>query len=125
MYPQCPKYVLPMEYRKQILYREFLDYNADILALQEVEDKFYHNELLPFMKLHGLNGVYSTQNARRSDGEAIFFKGQVFELVESGTLSMNEYCYESEVLTSFLAVCSHDLREDFLCRTTTFQVNNA
>ena len=54
-----------MEYRKQILYREFTDYSADILALQEVEEKFFQNELLPFFETVGMTGVYSTLNARR------------------------------------------------------------
>ena len=124
MYPLCPQYCLSMDYRKQILYKEFLDYNASVYSLQEVELSFYETQLRPFFERLEYYGLFSTPDGsrRKSDGEALFFAKSVFTLLHDQTFSINEYCYEVEIVTCFLACCSKELRDDFLCRTTTFQV---
>lgn len=46
------RYLLP-GYRRPLIAKEVLDYNADIICLQEVDEKAFHTYLQPVMSHAG------------------------------------------------------------------------
>ena len=87
MYPYCPPNALALDYRKQLLNREILGYNSDIICLQEVEAKHYGLELGSFFKHHGFDGRYHRKGAT-FEGIATFYRREKFEKVEMSCVNL-------------------------------------
>ncbi len=49
LFPYCPAYALDIEYRRQLLAKELVGYNADLVCLQEVDKKVFDLDLVPAM----------------------------------------------------------------------------
>ena len=47
LFPQCPPYALEIGYRKSLFIKELKGYNADIMCLQEVDNKIFDFDLYP------------------------------------------------------------------------------
>nr|CAD7597968.1 unnamed protein product [Timema genevievae] len=58
LYPYCPSYALTIDYRKQLILRELLGYNADLICLQEVDSKIFDLDLTPVLGSVGYEGVF-------------------------------------------------------------------
>ncbi|EKX31012.1 hypothetical protein GUITHDRAFT_149551, partial [Guillardia theta CCMP2712] len=94
-YPYTPSWALPWNFRKRNLLREILGYQADVLALQEVQADHWKEFLEPQLDAAGYQGVYK-QKTRESmgqdgkmDGCAILFRKSRFSLVEKHALEFN------------------------------------
>jgi CCR4-NOT transcription complex subunit 6 len=80
VYPYCPSWALAWSYRKKNIMREIGGYNADVLALQEVQADHYREYIEPEMRVLGYEGVFKkkTREAMGMDGKmdgcAIFYK---------------------------------------------------
>ena len=55
LFNYCPPPYLDPEYRKQLVVAELEQYNADVACLQEVDERTFHEHLLPHMRLRGVN----------------------------------------------------------------------
>lgn len=100
MFPSSPEIALDWQYRRELILRQLLEFNADIIALQELE--FQHFE--EFFKLElGHLGNYESifepksrarymdnQKRRRVDGCAIFYKRNRFKLLQRHLLEFNQ-----------------------------------
>lgn len=75
-----PKF-LDWRYRKDNLLYELLYLGGDILCLQEVERIHYEDFFQPNLGQCGYAGVYKQRTGIKSDGCAIFFKTNKFNLV--------------------------------------------
>lgn len=53
-----------MEYRKQLLLKELLGYNADVLCLQEVDEKIFKHDLGPVLGANGLQGIHDKKGGQ-------------------------------------------------------------
>lgn len=59
LFNYCPGYALSIDYRKQLLLKEIMGYNADIFCMQEVDFKIFEGDLLPFLGVKGMTGVHN------------------------------------------------------------------
>jgi 2',5'-phosphodiesterase len=53
LFNYCPPTALDPDYRIQLILEELRGYQADIMCLQEVDDKAFHEFLLPHLRLLG------------------------------------------------------------------------
>lgn len=91
LFKYCPPYALHIEYRKQLLFKELIGYNADIMCLQEVDGKVFRNDLQPTFCLTGghFKGIYSSKGGKVAEGVAIFYRDSKFELVTSWSIELS------------------------------------
>ncbi|EDO45845.1 predicted protein [Nematostella vectensis] len=90
LYPYCPPYALDIGYRKQVLMKELIGYNADIICLQECGQKLFDGFLLPCMELEGYQGIIKCKAGEIPEGEAIFFNRDKFELIKTCDVVLRE-----------------------------------
>ena len=58
LFVHCPSHALDMDYRKHLLIKEILGYQADLLCLQEVDRSIFQNHLQPVLRRHGYTGLF-------------------------------------------------------------------
>ncbi|XP_029456311.1 CCR4-NOT transcription complex subunit 6-like isoform X3 [Rhinatrema bivittatum] len=99
LYGYCPSWALSWEYRKKGIMEEILNWDADIVSLQEVETEQYFSLFFPALKERGYDGFFSPksrakimsdQEKKHVDGCAIFFKTEKFTLVQKHTVEFNQ-----------------------------------
>ncbi|MEJ1276796.1 hypothetical protein NN561_007707 [Cricetulus griseus] len=99
LYGYCPSWALNWEYRKKGIMEEIVNWDADIISLQEVETEQYFTLFLPALKDRGYDGFFSPksrakimseQERKHVDGCAIFFKTEKFTLVQKHTVEFNQ-----------------------------------
>lgn len=90
MYPYCDPKFLSRSYRKQMLFGEMLQYNADILCCQEVEGGGYKHFFEPSLNAAGYAGVHApkgnAKNGQIGEGCATFWKESQFECISTSTV---------------------------------------
>lgn len=60
-----------------------LGYNADILCLQEVDNKIFQNFLSPILGCEGYNGLFYKKGKEVAEGLACFYRTERFRYVVS------------------------------------------
>ncbi|XP_056626034.1 CCR4-NOT transcription complex, subunit 6b [Triplophysa dalaica] len=99
LYGYCPSWALNWSYRKKAIMQEILGCNADIISLQEVETEQYYNYFLVELSKQGYDGFFSPKSRARTmsesdrkhvDGCAIFFKTEMFSIVQKHTVEFNQ-----------------------------------
>jgi len=92
MYGYTPSWALAWDYRKELILTEIMNYDADILCLQEVDMAQYEDYFLTHLSAQEYEGVYSPKTKahtmeesqrRLVDGCAIFYKSSKYQLVET------------------------------------------
>ncbi|KAI8612998.1 Endonuclease/exonuclease/phosphatase [Chytriomyces sp. MP71] len=99
-YPYTPSWALAWDYRKELILEELLNYNADILCLQEMEtsqfEEYFQEYLLSNTEYEGVfwpksrSRTMGEYERRQVDGCATFFKSSKFSLVEKHTLEFQQ-----------------------------------
>ncbi|CAH1249725.1 PDE12 [Branchiostoma lanceolatum] len=89
LYPYCPPYALELDYRRQLLLKELVGYNADLLVLQETGKSLYNDALVPALDLSGMEGVFMGKG-QQSEGEAIFYRKDKFRLLSQEDMIIGE-----------------------------------
>ncbi|GLH16403.1 Protein angel [Gryllus bimaculatus] len=97
LYPYCPAYAIGIDYRKQLICKELIGYNADILCLQEVDQKVFINDLDPLLSYLDYKAVFSKKGGQVTEGLACFFHSSKFRLVSSHTICLAEELPENPV----------------------------
>ncbi|KAI6181629.1 Leucine-rich repeat and Endonuclease exonuclease phosphatase domain containing protein [Aphelenchoides besseyi] len=96
---ECPEWCTEWSFRSQQLIREIVFYNADIVALQEVEEEKFYTFFTPELKAHGYDGVFSSKSRSRTmseekrkrvDGCAMFWKSDSFQLRTHRTVEFSQ-----------------------------------
>ncbi len=90
LYPYCSTYATEFSYRGQLIMKELLGYNSDIICLQECDHKVFDNFLLPVLKDEGFEGNYKRKAGEMPEGEAIFYREAKFSLIEEFNVVINE-----------------------------------
>ncbi|XP_069691663.1 2',5'-phosphodiesterase 12 isoform X1 [Periplaneta americana] len=90
LYPYCPAYALSIDYRKQLIMKELLGYNADIICLQEVDSKVFQYDLNPILSSIGYDGIFSKKGGAVSEGLACIFRKSRFRCVDSHNIHLAE-----------------------------------
>ncbi|XP_029171782.1 2',5'-phosphodiesterase 12 isoform X1 [Nylanderia fulva] len=121
LYPYCPQYALDMDYRKQLILKEIIGFNSDIICLQEVDRSMYEYDLLPSLYMLNYDGVFVTKN-EINEGLATFFNQERFEKLgfEYSVLAQN--IDFPRFATIWSKIDNDKAKERFLGRNTTIQV---
>lgn len=99
LYGYCPPWALSWDYRKQSILEELKAYNADIIALQEIETEHFHDYFLKELQQEGYEGIFSPKSRAKTmsegerkhvDGCAIFFKTNKFSLIQEHLVEFNQ-----------------------------------
>ncbi|XP_053619653.1 2',5'-phosphodiesterase 12 isoform X2 [Plodia interpunctella] len=90
LHPYCPPYALHIDYRKQLIVKELLGYNADIMCLQEVDCKIFNNCLNPVLESHGYRGLFYKKGKEVAEGLACFYDAHRFELIGEEKILISE-----------------------------------
>jgi CCR4-NOT transcription complex subunit 6 len=116
-YGYCPAWALTWEYRKKLILDDIKNFNADIIALQELETEQFYQFFLPELKQFDYDGIFSPksraktmaeQDKKHVDGCAIFFKTSRFQLVKDYLIEFNQ-----------IAMATAEGSEDMLNRVMT------
>jgi len=84
LFAQCPDYAMEISYRKLLLLKELSGYQADIMCLQEVDEKVFEHDLKPILGHNGhYEGVFSRKAGQVSEGLACFWNTEKFRLIET------------------------------------------
>ncbi|XP_018323027.1 2',5'-phosphodiesterase 12 isoform X2 [Agrilus planipennis] len=81
LYPYCPAYALHIDYRKLLIIKELIGYNADIICLQEVDKKVYENDLQPVLSNFGYQSDLCLKGGQVAEGLACFYNEQRFRML--------------------------------------------
>lgn len=97
IYPYCPMHALQWNYRRNNLLREIVNYNSDIICLQEVQCNHFEEFFQPSLSDKGYDGIFKQKtrevhymDAKKIDGCAIFYKKDRFALMEQYHVEFNE-----------------------------------
>ncbi|EXB97553.1 hypothetical protein L484_003397 [Morus notabilis] len=87
-YSYCPTWALVWEYRRQKLLNEIIEYDADIICLQEVQSDHFESFFEPELTKRGYSVMYKkktqllyTANKYVSDGCATFYRSKLFKVI--------------------------------------------
>lgn len=89
LFNYCPEYAIKIDYRKQLLLKEILGYNADIFCMQEVDFKVFDGDMIPFLGEQSMSGVHNKKGTT-PEGLATFFRTDRFELIEHHGMNIGE-----------------------------------
>ncbi|XP_036318122.1 2',5'-phosphodiesterase 12 isoform X2 [Rhagoletis pomonella] len=91
LFPYCPPYALKIEYRKQLVLKEIIGYNADIICLQEVDLKIFDLDLTPILGSDELDydGMIA-QKGTCGEGVATFYRKSRFDLHSKYEINIGE-----------------------------------
>ncbi|XP_067001650.1 protein angel homolog 2 isoform X2 [Anabrus simplex] len=76
---------LNWDYRSQLLMKEFKKFNADIMCLQEVQKSHLESFYSKLADL-GYTGIYKQRTGNKVDGVAIYYKNNVFDMLDYTTV---------------------------------------
>lgn len=79
LFPYIPADALHIDYRKQLFVRELLGYNADLMCLQEVDEKIFKYDLVPVFDYRRMDGRFVKKGGDKgAEGEATFWNRDKF-----------------------------------------------
>ncbi|XP_026520161.1 protein angel homolog 1 isoform X3 [Notechis scutatus] len=83
LYMHCHPDTLNWSYRLANLLQEIQHWDPDILCLQEVQENHYWEQLEPTLMMMGFTCVYKRRTGRKTDGCAICYKQNKFQLISA------------------------------------------
>ncbi len=96
MFPYCPTYALSWQYRRNLILRELLSFEADVICLQEVQKDHFERFLAGALRKHGYESVYKAKtrdnflnSQGKIDGCAILFLSTKYKLVDKREVEFN------------------------------------
>jgi CCR4-NOT transcription complex subunit 6 len=116
-YGYCPAWALTWDYRKKLILDDIKNFNADVIALQELETEQFYQFFLPELRQYDYDGIFSPksraktmseQDKKHVDGCAIMFKTSRFQLVKDYLVEFNQ-----------IAMATAEGSEDMLNRVMT------
>lgn len=99
LFSHCPAHALEIDYRRQLLLKEILGYNADIVCLQEVDKKEFLRVYEPFLgTLGGLAGIYDGKAGHMQEGTATFYREDKLQIMDSHVTRLTDLLGTTEKL---------------------------
>ena len=90
LFAQCPPYALSIDYRVKLVLQELMGYHADLVCLQEVDQKVFDLHLSPILATVGLEGYFVKKGGQVSEGLAIFWRSCRLSLLEQSSVFLPE-----------------------------------
>ncbi|CAG59995.1 uncharacterized protein GVI51_H05995 [Nakaseomyces glabratus] len=90
MYRYTPSWALSWDYRREKLKEQILNFNTDIICLQEVEAKTFEDFWQPLLEKHGYTGLFhaktraktmQSKDSKKVDGCCAFYKTSKFKML--------------------------------------------
>ncbi|XP_015793360.1 2',5'-phosphodiesterase 12 [Tetranychus urticae] len=105
IFPYCAPEFLKFSYRKPLLLQEIIGYNADIICLQEVDRKFFANELTHVLcQFDDMEGFFIRKAGREiqvPEGVVIYFRKSKFKRLEDSSHDLTDLCLNDKNLDHF------------------------
>jgi len=93
-FPNCPPFALSWEYRRQNLLKEILQFDADIICLQEVQCNHFSDFFYPELAKRGYDGLFKEKQREHYistvDGCATFYRLNQFDLMGERWIHLSE-----------------------------------
>lgn len=107
---------------KQLLF--ILGYKADIICLQEVDNKVFESDLKPIFSSLGFGAEFSKKGGQVSEGTACIYNGSKFRLIQSSNYILANELLENPSMKDLLDVVqkNENLSKRILERTTACQI---
>lgn len=121
LFPYCPPYALHIDYRKQLILKELIGYNADVMCLQEVDKKVFDHDLNPALGSLGYQGIYASKAGQVAEGEVVFYRSSKFTHKCQGDIILSEKIQEDPVLMERLDT-KEEVKTVVLTKPTILQV---
>lgn len=123
LYPYCAPYALQLDYRQNLIKKELLGYNADIMCLQEVDKGVFVDSLTPALDAFGLDGVFKIKE-KQHEGLATFYRRSKFRLLSNHDIMLSEALTSDPIHSELLEKVSANgaLKDKILQRSTSLQV---
>ncbi|KAJ8983340.1 hypothetical protein NQ317_003145 [Molorchus minor] len=124
-YSYCTPRALAIDYRKQLIVKELIGYNADIICLQEVDNKQYTTYFKPNFKALNYGSVYHRKGNRIPEGLCCIFNKSRYQLVESKHIVLREEVDRHKIFSPVWNMIkkNEDLKAEFLKQYTSLQVS--
>uniref|UniRef100_A0A3Q2QWS3 2',5'-phosphodiesterase 12 n=1 Tax=Fundulus heteroclitus TaxID=8078 RepID=A0A3Q2QWS3_FUNHE len=124
LYPYCAPYALQLDYRQNLIKKELVGYNADIVCLQEVDKGVFADSLTPALDAYGLDGVFRLKE-KQHEGLATFYRRSKFRLLSRHDVMLSEALASDPSHGPLLERLSAngDLKDRILQRSTSLQVS--
>ena len=122
----CPPYALDMNYRKLLILKELLGYNADVLCLQEVDQRMYKIDLHPVLTRKGYEGNFDIKDGNAREGVACFWAVDKFLLDHKKRYVLGHLVEEDVLFKDFsenLSNGSPAAKKTLCAQPTVLQVN--
>ena len=119
--PYCPVYALAFEYRNNILIKEILGYNCDVMAFQEVDQKLFDHVMVPVLGHCGYEGNFYIKGGVA--GLAVFWRRSKFALIFSRRISLKSVVDSEEKFSDLKEIINLNagVRERFMNTVTILQ----
>ncbi|CAF0767148.1 unnamed protein product [Brachionus calyciflorus] len=122
LYPYCPLEYLDFKYRKILLINEIINYNADIIFLQECETDFLDGDLK--FAMADYIAKFKGKGERAKEGEAVLFRSDRFKFINSFDITLSQELQNNPSFEKLWQNISKDTeRKEFIAgRGTVLQV---
>lgn len=123
LFPYCPAYALGIDYRKQLILKELIGYNSDLICLQEVDKKVFVYDLNPVLSNYGYESIFNLKGGLVAEGLACFFRTDRFVLLESNSFELSKELYRNSIYKDIWDAVSKNmkLRDRLIDRTSALQ----
>lgn len=130
MYKYTPSWALDWDFRRNALKEEVFRRNTDIICLQEVETRTFHEFWTPLMQSVGYKGYFfsktrsktmSESESKKVDGCATFFRTSKFQLIQKQCLEYNTVCMGSDKYKKTKDLFNRFMNKDHIALITYLQ----
>ncbi|KXZ48132.1 hypothetical protein GPECTOR_30g228 [Gonium pectorale] len=90
LFNYCPKECLDPGYRRPLVLRELLGFAADVVCLQEVDERAFTDFLSLHLGLHGYSGHYTNKMGRVKEGSATFWRTARFSALAHADIRLRD-----------------------------------
>lgn len=124
LHPYCPPHALSLDYRKQLILKELMGYNADIICLQEVDRSVFYYDLQPILSHLGFGGIL-TLKGEVTEGLGFFYQKSRFKHIYTKKFVFAQHLATDPLFADIWEKISHNVKlsERILARSTTLQIN--
>lgn len=131
IYGYTPSWALGWKYRSELLRREILNYESDLVCLQEVDGNSYEKLWAPQLAEKGYKGIYwpktrartmGETEAKRVDGCATFYKTSKFKLLERHCSEYNSLALRKEDFKKTADIYNRVMNKDNIAVISVFEL---
>ncbi|KAK9888902.1 hypothetical protein WA026_001123 [Henosepilachna vigintioctopunctata] len=120
----CPSEVLAIDYRKQLIYQELKGYNADIICLQEIDNREYNNYFREKLSELGYVSKFHRKGHNISEGLLCATRKTRYQLLSCQQVVLTEALRIKKLFEPLnqLLNKNRDLKKSFMKQSTSLQV---